>query len=101
MYCRDMIGVCRDLSFQANIAARDTSNGADPNNYGTLRDRGVGRQGWFALQIVNEGDFHADLISTRLVGEEEVDHPIEYVIWGPFGSYSDAKSNCATKTEVG
>jgi len=97
MYCTDMIGVCTTLSFQANIASRDTSTDADPNNYGTLRDRGVGRQGWFALQIENGGTFHADLISTRGVAEE--DHPIEYVLWGPFDDYLEAKGNCPVKTE--
>jgi len=102
MYCADMIAICSDVSFQANIAERDWRS--DPNNYGDLEltNRGVGRQGWFIIKILNDGDWRADLVSRRVNEDgDEVDHEIEYLMWGPYRDYAHAVNTCPEKEDDG
>ncbi len=83
--CSEMEPICTDvgLSFTANSGVPQASTTDPGNNYGCLITQP--NPTWYYLEIATSGNINMNLSANS---------DIDYIIWGPFNSLSEAQSQC-------
>ena len=89
--CNSLEPICTDvgISFTASSGIPDASITSPGNNYDCLFSEP--NPTWYYLEISNSGDVLMNLSA----GSD-----IDYIIWGPFASLTDAEANCGSYNNV-
>ena len=89
--CNSLEPICTDvgISFTASSGIPDASITSPGNNYDCLFSET--NPTWYYLEISNSGDVLMNLSA----GSD-----IDYIIWGPFASLTDAEANCGSYNNV-
>ena len=89
--CSSLEPICTDvgISFTASSGIPDASTTSPGNNYDCLWSEP--NPTWYYLEIANSGDVQMELNAAS---------DIDFIIWGPFNSLSEAEANCGSYNNV-
>jgi gliding motility-associated-like protein len=89
--CNNLEPICTDvgISFTASSGVPDASTTSPGNNYDCLWSEP--NPTYYYLEISTTGDVQMNLSASS---------DIDFIIWGPFSSLSDAEANCGSYSQV-
>jgi gliding motility-associated-like protein len=89
--CNNLEPICTDvgISFTASSGVPDASTTSPGNNYDCLGSEP--NPTWYYLEISNSGDVQMELNAAS---------DIDFIIWGPFNSLTEAEANCGSYNNV-